>query len=78
MLWDLQHASIRAGAEKVLFPANREVAVAPAAKRYAALTASVLRLMATNDEEDGALGCGAGGVGSPWTVSEVQNAFACT
>jgi hypothetical protein len=59
VLWDLQHASIKAGAERSLF--TGEVAVCATTKRYAALTASVLRLMAHHDEEDGACGGAAEG-----------------
>lgn len=52
VLWDMQHASIKAGAERQLF--SGDAAPCATVKRYAALTASVLRLMAHHDEEDGA------------------------
>jgi hypothetical protein len=74
VLWDLQHASIKAGAERSLF--TGEVAVAAAVKRYAALTASVLRLMSHHDEEDGERGR-ALGVGRPVTHSRQPCGASC-
>jgi hypothetical protein len=52
VLWDLQYASIRAGAERQLF--TGEVGAHPTVRRYAALTTSVLRLMAQLDDDEGA------------------------
>ena len=51
MLFDLQSSSIRAGVERQLF--TGEVAVHYVTKRYAALTASMLQLMANHELDDG-------------------------
>ena len=51
VLWDAQRASVRPGAERALF--TSDAGAAPVARRYAALVASALRLMARAGDEAG-------------------------
>eukprot|EP00877_Chromochloris_zofingiensis_P003974 jgi/Chrzof1/13578/Cz08g03010.t1 len=51
VLFDVQQSSIRAGSERQLF--NNDCSVHFVTKRYAALTATVLELMADHDSDDG-------------------------